>query len=84
MTSETRRRVFSVTDSPGHSNRFPPWRKQTGSGVLEWFLVWHTCFHDGLQLAEIGQVKYRRHHFQDGGSKPEVGTFLYRILGLLS
>jgi len=33
---------------PINFNPFPPLWQQTGSGVLEWFSLWQTCFLDGL------------------------------------
>jgi len=37
-------------------DRIPPWRQQTGSGILERFPLWQAYFIDGLRLFEVDPV----------------------------
>jgi len=61
---------------PVHSDRFSSWQQQTGSGVLELFPVWQTCFLNGLRLAEIGLVEYQYGVFSRWQTR---SSFLLRI-----
>jgi hypothetical protein len=55
-------------------DRFPPWRQQTGSSLLEWFLLFSTGYFDRFQLTEGQPVHIDRFpplQQQTGNSLPE-------------